>query len=109
MGKLTLLLGNYVKFHRVCAGVTRLQWARIVDRAADIVTSYDEISGCILHQAYYRLVSEGLIPHTAPTYRRLSRILHKLTGRGGSPSSSTRRARSTCRWQVVVEWRPGFH
>jgi hypothetical protein len=24
------------------------------------------------HQAYYRLVSEGLIPHTAPTYRRLS-------------------------------------
>ncbi|MGW1620513.1 hypothetical protein [Streptomyces sp. NPDC002172] len=50
----------------------RLQWPRIVDRAAGIVTSYDEVGGCTLRQAYYRLVSEGLIPHTAPTYRRLS-------------------------------------
>lgn len=52
--------------------MTRLQWARIVERAADIVTSYDEVGGCTLRQAYYRLVSEGLIPHTPPTYRRLS-------------------------------------
>ncbi|MFF8994496.1 hypothetical protein ACF09H_32145 [Streptomyces sp. NPDC014983] len=52
--------------------MTRLQWAHIVDRAADIVTSYDDVGGCTLRQAYYRLVSAGLIPHTAPTYRRLS-------------------------------------
>ncbi|MFE7267995.1 hypothetical protein ACFU9B_39325 [Streptomyces sp. NPDC057592] len=50
----------------------RLQWPSIVDRAADIVTSYDRVGGCTLRQVYYRLVSEGLIPHTAPTYRRLS-------------------------------------
>ncbi|UUA11581.1 MULTISPECIES: hypothetical protein [Streptomyces] len=50
----------------------RLQWPSIVERAADIVTSYDQVGGCTLRQAYYRLVSEGLIPHTAPTYRRLS-------------------------------------
>ena len=42
------------------------------DRAADIVTGYDRVGGCTLRQAYYRLVAEGLIPHTAPTYRRLS-------------------------------------
>lgn len=42
------------------------------DRAADIVTSYDRVCGCTLRQAYYRLVAERLIPHTAPTYRRLS-------------------------------------
>ncbi|MGW1272058.1 hypothetical protein [Streptomyces sp. NPDC002491] len=52
--------------------MSRLQWARIVERAADIVTSYDEVGGCTLRQAYYRLVAEGLIPHTPPTYRRLS-------------------------------------
>ncbi|MGW6574928.1 hypothetical protein ACWGAN_22575 [Streptomyces sp. NPDC054945] len=52
--------------------MTRLQWPRIVARAADIVTSYDEVGGCTLRQAYYRLVVEGLIPHTAPAYRRLS-------------------------------------
>ncbi|MEU2455722.1 hypothetical protein ABZ605_37255 [Streptomyces sp. NPDC012765] len=52
--------------------MTRLQWPRIVARAADIVTGYDEVGGCTLRQAYYRLVVEGLIPHTAPTYRRLS-------------------------------------
>ncbi|MEU0670919.1 hypothetical protein ABZ508_34445 [Streptomyces lavendulocolor] len=52
--------------------MSRLQWARIVERAADIVASYDEVGGCTLRQAYYRLVAEGLIPHTPPTYRRLS-------------------------------------
>ncbi|MCB5910367.1 hypothetical protein [Streptomyces pinistramenti] len=52
--------------------MSRLQWPRIVDRAADIVTSYDEVGSCTLRQAYYRLVAAGLIPHTAPTYRRLS-------------------------------------
>ncbi|GAA3482384.1 hypothetical protein [Streptomyces yanii] len=41
----------------------RLQWPRIVDRAADIVTSYGEVGGCTLWQAYCRLVAEGLIPH----------------------------------------------
>ncbi|UUU37515.1 hypothetical protein [Streptomyces sp. NBC_00162] len=52
--------------------MTRLQWGRIVACAAQIVTSYDEVGGCTLRQAYYRLVVEALIPHTAPTYRHLS-------------------------------------
>lgn len=43
-----------------------------MDRAAVIVTGYDAVGGCTLRQAYYRLVAEGLIPHTAPAYRRLS-------------------------------------
>lgn len=43
-----------------------------MERAAEIVTGYDQVGGCTLRQIYYRLVSVGLIPHTAPTYRRLS-------------------------------------
>ncbi|MFE9121366.1 hypothetical protein [Streptomyces sp. NPDC007172] len=50
----------------------RLQWARIVERAASIVTRYQASGGCTLRQVYYRLVSEGAIPHTPPAYRRLS-------------------------------------
>ncbi|OEJ35324.1 hypothetical protein [Streptomyces subrutilus] len=52
--------------------MTRLQWPRILARAAGIVTGYDQVGGCTFRQAYYRLVVEGLIPHTAPTYRRMS-------------------------------------
>ncbi|MFD5565857.1 hypothetical protein [Kitasatospora griseola] len=52
--------------------MSRLQWAGIVNRAAVIVTGYDAVGGCTLRQVYYRLVAEGLVPHTAPTYRRLS-------------------------------------
>ncbi|MFE7713180.1 hypothetical protein ACFU6I_47400 [Streptomyces sp. NPDC057486] len=49
-----------------------MEWPRTVERAAAIVTSYDQTGGCSLRQRYYWLVAEGLIPHTAPTYRRLS-------------------------------------
>lgn len=59
-----------------CTGVGRLQWARIVERAASIVTS-----GCTLRQVYYRLVSEGAIPHTPPAYRRLSAQLAQVRRR----------------------------
>ncbi|WP_369394592.1 hypothetical protein AB5J72_49065 [Streptomyces sp. CG1] len=38
--------------------MSRLQWLRTVERAADIVTSYDEVGDCSLRQAYYVLVSE---------------------------------------------------
>ncbi|MBQ0855663.1 hypothetical protein J8N05_46755 (plasmid) [Streptomyces sp. BH-SS-21] len=52
--------------------MARLRWASIVERAAGIVAGYDEVGGCTLRQAYYRLVAEGLVPHTPSAYRRLS-------------------------------------
>jgi hypothetical protein len=35
--------------------VVRLQWAGIVERAAEIVAEYDEFGGCTLRQCFYRL------------------------------------------------------
>ncbi|MFD3651715.1 hypothetical protein ACFWVT_31675 [Streptomyces cyaneofuscatus] len=43
--------------------------ALIGERAAAIGTGYDETGGWILRQPNYRLVFEGLIPHTAPACR----------------------------------------
>ncbi|MFJ9596677.1 hypothetical protein ACIRS3_28485 [Streptomyces virginiae] len=68
--------------------MTRLP--RIVARAAGNVTSCDHVGGCTLRQAYYRLVVEGLIPHTAPTYRRVSARLAQARREERLPTSSTR-------------------
>jgi hypothetical protein len=51
----------------------RIHWPDIVGRARDTVTGYGEL-GCTLRQVHYRLVAEGLIPNTPPTYRRLPRL-----------------------------------
>ncbi|WP_405194456.1 hypothetical protein [Streptomyces anulatus] len=65
--------------------MSRLHWPHIVDRAATIVSGYDGTGGCTLRQAYYRLVSEGRIPHTAPAYRRLSARLAQARREGRFP------------------------
>ncbi|MER7810388.1 hypothetical protein [Streptomyces sp900116325] len=56
----------------------------MVDRARDIVTGYGEM-GCTLRQVHYRLVAEGLIPNTPPTYRRLSSRLAQARRDGRFP------------------------
>jgi hypothetical protein len=48
----------------------RIKWQDNIDRARDIVEGYD--GGVTVRQVMYRLVAEGLLPNTAPTYRRLS-------------------------------------
>ncbi|MFI1177822.1 hypothetical protein [Streptomyces melanogenes] len=48
----------------------RIRWQDIIDRARDIVDGYD--GGVTVRQVMYRLVAAGLLPNTAPTYRRLS-------------------------------------
>ncbi|MGW7658032.1 hypothetical protein ACWGMA_06345 [Streptomyces asiaticus] len=42
----------------------------MVDRAREIVESYE--GGVTLRQVMYRLVSEGVLPHTPSMYRHLS-------------------------------------
>jgi hypothetical protein len=48
------------------------------------VTAYGEL-GCTLRQIHYRLVAEGLIPNTPPTYRRLSSQLAQARHDGHFP------------------------
>nr|WP_237492946.1 hypothetical protein [Streptomyces sp. YIM 132580] len=58
----------------------RIRWPAVVDRAREIVESYE--GGVTLRQVMYRLVSEGMLPHTAPMYRRLSAQLAKARREG---------------------------
>ncbi|MEV0493416.1 hypothetical protein [Streptomyces atratus] len=67
-----------------CTGMGRIHWPDMVDRARDIVTGYGEM-GCTLRQVHYRLVAEGLIPNTPPTYRRLSSRLAQARRDGHFP------------------------
>ncbi|MEV6810161.1 hypothetical protein [Streptomyces sp. NPDC051132] len=48
----------------------RIRWPAVVDRAREIVESYE--GGVTLRQVMYRLVSEGVLPHTPSMYRHLS-------------------------------------
>lgn len=49
----------------------QLNWQSILQRAADIVSSYD--TGVTLRQLFYRLVSALLLPNTQSAYKGLSR------------------------------------
>lgn len=50
--------------------MSRTAWAPILDRAAEIVRSYD--TSVTLRQLFYRLVSERALPNTDTSYKRLS-------------------------------------
>ncbi|MFJ6661635.1 hypothetical protein ACIQNG_35590 [Streptomyces sp. NPDC091377] len=54
----------------------RVRWPAVVDRAREIVDSYDD--GVPLRQVMYRLVSEGVLPHTPSMYRHLSSHLARV-------------------------------
>ncbi|MGW7440738.1 hypothetical protein [Streptomyces sp. NPDC054849] len=55
----------------------RIRWPLVVERARQIVYGYALLK-VTLRQVMYRLVSEGLLPHTAPMYRRLSAQLAQV-------------------------------
>lgn len=61
----------------------RLQWAPILARAAEIVSSYD--TSVTLRQLFYRLVSEQLMPNTDTSYKRLSAKTAELRRAGEFP------------------------
>src|SRR5215210_5197269 len=50
----------------------RTDWAPILERAAEIVWSYD--TSVTLRQLFYRLVSKQVIPNTTTAYKRLSSL-----------------------------------
>lgn len=61
----------------------RLSWPSVIAAAQEVVDRFD--SPVTLRQLYYVLASEGVIPLTAPTYRRLSSQLASARRRGEFP------------------------
>jgi hypothetical protein len=66
------------------ADVARLAWTPIVERAAQIVDSYEV--GVTLRQLFYRLVSEETLPNTLGAYKALSRETAKARRDGWFPA-----------------------
>jgi hypothetical protein len=75
--------------------VTSLDWSSILDRAAEIVGSYD--TSVTLRQLFYRLVSEQQIPNSQATYKRLSSLTAKRRRAGTFPALIDRGRRIQCR------------
>lgn len=63
--------------------MSRIDWPAIVDRAADVVRSYD--TSVTLRQLFYRLVSEQLLPNTQGAYKRLSALTAERRREGTFP------------------------
>ncbi|MFB7745286.1 hypothetical protein [Streptomyces sp. NPDC056132] len=61
----------------------RIRWAVVVDRARQIVESYE--GGVTLRQVMYKLASEGVLPHTPSMYRHLSSRLAQARREGRFP------------------------
>ena len=61
----------------------RLDWPGVVDRAREIVLSYD--TSVTLRQLFYRLVSAQLIPNTQAAYKRLSELTAEARRDGTFP------------------------
>ncbi len=61
----------------------RLDWPPIIDRAAQIVASYD--TGVTLRQLFYRLVAAGVIPNTQAAYKTLSNKTARARREGAFP------------------------
>ncbi|MCX4665031.1 hypothetical protein [Streptomyces uncialis] len=61
----------------------RVRWPAVVERARQIVEGYE--GGVTLRQVMYRLVSEGVLPHTPSMYRHLSSHLAKARREGRFP------------------------
>jgi hypothetical protein len=77
-------------------GVTRRDWTPILDRAAEIVASYD--TGVTLRQLFYRLVSAELIRNTQPDYTQLS-ARTAAARRAGTFPALIDRTRRVHRWE----------
>lgn len=61
----------------------RIDWRHVVNRAADIVRSYD--TSVTLRQLFYRLVSAQEIPNSESAYKRLSRSTAEARRNGTFP------------------------
>jgi hypothetical protein len=61
----------------------RTDWTPIIERAAEIVFSYD--TSVTLRQLFYRLVSEQVIPNTQTAYKRLSALTAEARRAGEFP------------------------
>ncbi len=86
---------------------TRLDWPPILDRAKEIVASYD--TGVTLRQLFYRLVAAGLIPNTPAAYKTLSTKTARARRQGAFPDliDRTRRIHRDPRFEARVRRSPG--
>ncbi len=62
---------------------TRIDWPPIIERAAEIVRSYD--TGVTLRQLFYRLVAAQLLPNRQGVYKHLSSLTAEARRRGTFP------------------------
>lgn len=88
-----------------------LKWEPIVERAAEIVSSYG--GGVTLRQLFYRLLSESILPNTNSAYKQLSSKTAKARREGWFPGlvDHTREIRQSSSWtsphdamQDFVRW-----
>lgn len=68
----------------VGVSMSRLDWAPLLRRAAEIMNSYD--TSVTLRQLFYRLVSEQLLPNTDTSYKTLSAKTAELRRAGEFPA-----------------------
>lgn len=79
-----LLAGNEIDSTApVSRSAGRIDWGHVLNRAADIVRSYD--TPVTLRQLFYRLVSEQLIPNKDTSYKRLSSVTAEARRAGDFP------------------------
>src|SRR5665811_1531006 len=62
----------------------RINWSEVVDRAAEIVRSYD--TSVTLRQLFYRLVAAEMLPNTTTAYKTLSSRTAEARRTGGFPT-----------------------
>jgi hypothetical protein len=66
-------------------GRERIRWPLVVERAREIVDGYAPLKVTV-RQVMYRLVSEGVLPHTPPMYRDCPRSWLRPAARAASPT-----------------------
>jgi hypothetical protein len=79
--------------------VARLAWPELLERAADIVNSYDTL--VTLRQLFYRLVAALLLPNTTNAYKALSRYSAAARRAGQFPALMDR-GRTIHRYQTFA-------
>ena len=91
---------------------TRLDWPPIIDRAAELVASYD--TGVTLRQLFYRLVAAAIIPNTQAAYKTLSTQTARARREGAFPDliDRTRRIHRDPRFQspgAALAWLADYY
>lgn len=83
--------------------MARISWDGVINRAAQIVLSYE--TGVTLRQLFYRLVSEQLIPNKQAAYSRLSSLTAQARRDGWFPDliDNTRIIRRPAAWDGAYD------